>query len=203
MDIRGINNFFGDINIDLMDQILKGRFAGKEKILDIGCGQGRNLIYFINRGCDLFGVDKDPAAISMCQYIAQELGFDRPDRFTTQNANALSFEDEMFDAVISTSVLHFARDKTDFMQAWSEQKRVLKKKGILFAIIDSNLGFESVAVRIDDWKWKFNDGSIRFLLTDVLLSELEVTHDFEWVQPVKTVNFGNQHAHSILVLEKK
>jgi len=50
---------FGEIDIYLFDQLLRGRVAPGMRILDAGCGAGRNLIYFLRQGYDVFAVDRD------------------------------------------------------------------------------------------------------------------------------------------------
>ena len=44
---------FGQIDIYLFDQLLKGRIAPGMRILDAGCGRGRNLVYFLQAGHDV------------------------------------------------------------------------------------------------------------------------------------------------------
>ena len=51
--IKELNHLLGNIDIYLLDQILKDRFKKSFKILDAGCGEGRNLIYFVRNGFKL------------------------------------------------------------------------------------------------------------------------------------------------------
>ena len=51
---------FGQIDIYLFDQLLRGRIALGMRVLDAGCGAGRNLVYFLREGYEVFGVDLDP-----------------------------------------------------------------------------------------------------------------------------------------------
>ena len=51
---------FGPIDIYLFDQILRGRIARGMRVLDAGCGSGRNLVYLLREGYEVFGVDADP-----------------------------------------------------------------------------------------------------------------------------------------------
>jgi SAM-dependent methyltransferase len=52
--------FVGDIDIYLFDQLLRGRFDMRRRVLDAGCGAGRNLVYLLGRGFDAFAIDSDP-----------------------------------------------------------------------------------------------------------------------------------------------
>jgi 2-polyprenyl-3-methyl-5-hydroxy-6-metoxy-1,4-benzoquinol methylase len=54
---------FGSIDIYLFDQLLRDRIVPGMQILDVGCGEGRNLIYFLREGYRVFGVDADPLAV--------------------------------------------------------------------------------------------------------------------------------------------
>ena len=55
---------FGDIDIYLFDQLLRGRFDGRRRILDAGCGSGRNLPFLLSRGFEVFAIDEDPSKAS-------------------------------------------------------------------------------------------------------------------------------------------
>ena len=65
MDINSLNRLLGNIDIYLLDQILKGRFTKEMKILDAGCGEGRNTVYFLHEGYQIFGADSNPIAIQI------------------------------------------------------------------------------------------------------------------------------------------
>ena len=68
-----IRSWFGEIDIYLFDQIIKGRFDQRRRVLDAGCGDGRNLIYFLRRGFTCFGVDENDAAIEHVRGVAATL----------------------------------------------------------------------------------------------------------------------------------
>ena len=54
---------FGEIDIYLFDQLLRGRIRPEMTVLDAGCGSGRNLVYLLRSGYEVMGVDEAPAAI--------------------------------------------------------------------------------------------------------------------------------------------
>jgi len=64
---------FGDIDIYLFDQLLHGRFDGRHRVLDAGCGSGRNLPFLIARGFDVYAIDEDPAAVGATKKLAAAL----------------------------------------------------------------------------------------------------------------------------------
>src|SRR3954470_4538125 len=64
---------FGEIDIYLFDQLLRGRFNRRRRVLDAGCGAGRNLPYFLRHGFDVRAVDRDPAAIQVVRQLVASL----------------------------------------------------------------------------------------------------------------------------------
>jgi len=62
-----IRSEFGEIDIYLIDQILKGRFDQRRTVLDAGCGDGRNLVHLLRRGVACYGIDRDHAAIELLE----------------------------------------------------------------------------------------------------------------------------------------
>ena len=59
-----LESIFGLIDIYLFDQLLKGRILPGSRVLDAGCGLGRNLIYLPREGYEVFCTDVDPDAIA-------------------------------------------------------------------------------------------------------------------------------------------
>ncbi len=118
---------FGDIDIYLFDQLLRGRIRHGMRIVDAGCGAGRNLVYLLREGHDVFGADEDAGAIDRVSRLAQELAPQLPSgRFLNQPIEAMTFPDAFADVVISSAVLHFARDDAHFDGMVRGTWRVLK-----------------------------------------------------------------------------
>jgi len=67
---NNLQEYFGNIDIYLFDQLLKGRFNTCKTILDVGCGSGRNLIYFLRQSVDVYGIDSSPDAIAEVKKLA-------------------------------------------------------------------------------------------------------------------------------------
>jgi len=61
---------FGDIDIYLFDQLLRGTIAPGATVLDAGCGQGRNLVYLLRAGHDVFAADERPDAVAAVRAMA-------------------------------------------------------------------------------------------------------------------------------------
>src|SRR5881409_3411369 len=102
---------FGPIDIYLFDQILRGRIRPGMRIFDAGCGSGRNLIYLLREGYGVFGVDIDPRAIAAVRALSPELP---PENFRVEALESTSFPEHFADVVISSAVLHLARDPHHF-----------------------------------------------------------------------------------------
>ena len=69
-----IQNIFGGIDIYLFDQIQKGRFEDGMKILDVGCGNGRNLDYLMQSGYDVYGIDESQTFINNIKFLKDKKG---------------------------------------------------------------------------------------------------------------------------------
>ena len=68
-----LRDTFADIDIYLFDQLLRGRFDTRHRVLDAGCGDGRNLHYLLRAGFDCFAVDEDARAIDQARRRAAQL----------------------------------------------------------------------------------------------------------------------------------
>src|SRR5258705_3112483 len=118
---------FGQIDIYLFDQLLRGRIARGMRVLDAGCGFGRNLVYLLRQGYEVFGVDADPHAADATRGLAASLAPALPmDHFRVELVEAMSFPDAFADVVLSSAVLHFARDDDQFEAMLRGTWRVLK-----------------------------------------------------------------------------
>src|SRR5262245_47014218 len=103
---------FGQIDIYLFDQLLRGRILPGSRILDAGCGSGRNLVYFLREGYEVFASDLDPIAIEQTRRLAAALAPSLPAaNFRLEPVEAMSFPDAFAAVAILSAVLHFARDE--------------------------------------------------------------------------------------------
>jgi SAM-dependent methyltransferase len=201
--MTNVRELFGDIDIYLFDQILKNRFSSEMKILDAGCGGGRNLIYFLRGGYRVFGVDQDAGAIEQVRLLAETLAPNPPvENFQISPVEKMPFQDESFDAVISSAVLHFARDETHFNRMLGEMWRVLKPDGIFFARLASSIGIENQIKFVGDGRYLLPDGSERFLVDEELLDSLTIQMGGIWLEPLKTTNVQNLRCMTTWVLRK-
>ena len=201
--MNNVREMFGDIDVYLFDQILKGQFHGRMKILDAGCGGGRNLVYFLRSGFGCFGVDRNSDAIEYVRQISQMLAPENPpENFQISSVEKMSFADEKFDVVISSAVLHFAEDEKHFDEMLAEMFRVLKPNGMLFARLASSIGIENKVEKIAERRYFLPDGSERFLVDEKMLISATENLGATFVEPLKTTNVQNLRCMTTWVIRK-
>ncbi|WP_075348872.1 class I SAM-dependent methyltransferase [Algoriphagus marinus] len=199
-----LNRLLGNIDIYLLDQILKARFSTEMKILDAGCGEGRNAVYFLNAGFQIFGFDQEELAVQYLRFVAKSLqpNYDAH-RFQVGRMEEMPFHAGAFDAVICSAVLHFARDEENFWQMMNEMCRVLKPGGILwFRMTTAFGGILEKSTELGDGKYLLPDGSERFVLQQKHLDKI-LDMGFQFLEVPKTVLVLGQREMGVFVLEKK
>ncbi len=178
---------FGDIDIYVFDQLLKGRIHADHKILDAGCGSGRNIEYMLRQGMEVYGVDQNERAIEKVHMLTKRVAPSYfSERFVQTSVENLPFSDDYFDVVLSIAVLHFAVDGEHFEKMVKEMARVLKPGGLFVARLASSIGIEHLIVRKHDEVYDLPDGSSRYLVNDEKLVEFTSRFPGELVDPIKT-----------------
>jgi SAM-dependent methyltransferase len=194
---------FGEIDIYLFDQLLRGRVAPGMRIVDAGCGSGRNLVYFLRQGYDVFGADRDPGRVSDVRRLAATLAPELPpDHFRVEAVESMSFPSAFADFVISSAVLHFARNDDQFRAMLQGTWRVLKPGGLLFCRLASSIGLEGQIRPVAGRRFLLPDGSERYLVDEALLTQ--AAHDLggRMIDPLKTTIVQNARCMTTWVLRK-
>lgn len=187
-----LRDWFGGIDIYLFDQLLRNRLRPGMSILDAGCGGGRNLVYFLRSGFAVHGVDEAPEAIAAIRELAGRLAPSLPaENFRVESVEALSFADQSFDAVLSSAVLHFARDEHQFHGMLREMWRVLRPGGLLFTRLASSIGIEGLVQPLGGRRYRLPDGSDRFLVDEAMLLAKTAELGGSLADPIKTTNVQN------------
>lgn len=199
MSNADVLSILGNTDIYLVDQIMKGRYNTGDVVLDAGCGRGRNLHWFLRNGFAIYGVDSDPDAIQ--DLLEREPLFPR-DRFHISTVQEMPFDNQFFDSIISSAVLHFAESKVHFFGMMDEMCRVLKKGGSLFIRMTSDIGIENRVKALGNDSYLLPDGSTRFLLTRPLLQQVINRYSLGFLEDFKTVNVADVRCMSTLVLQK-
>jgi tellurite methyltransferase len=202
-----LQEWFGGIDIYLFDQLLKERIVPGMRILDAGCGTGRNLVYLLRRGFEVFGVDESSAALAHSRQLAAHLAPSLPaENFRVEPVERMSFADASFDVVLSSAVLHFARDEEQWQRMFSEMWRVLKSGGIFFARLASSIGIENKIKLVDDrggQRYQLPDGSERFLVDEAMLLSVTAAVSGKFIEPIKTTVVQNMRSMTTWCLRKR
>ena len=192
---------FGQIDIYVFDQILRGNIRPDMRVIDAGCGYGRNLVYLMREGCEIFALDQDPEGVAYVRHQSAMLNTGLPaENFQVGVIERMPFPDGLADVVMCGSVLHFARDDRHFQAMVRELWRVLKPGGLLFCRLGSRIGMEFERVR--DHIYRIGDGSDWFLVDEAMLLQLTQAMNAELVDPLKTTVVQNHRCMTTWVLRK-
>ncbi len=194
---------FGQIDIYLFDQILRRRIVRPMRVLDAGCGFGRNLIYFLREGFDLYAVDADRDAVAEVRSLAATLAPQLPAaNIREEPIEQMSFPDASLDVVVSSAVLHFARDEAQFQAMLTSMWRVLVPGGIFFCRLASSIGMADRVTPLGGRRFRLPDGTIRFLVDEAMLLTLTGGLGGALLDPLKTTVVQDQRAMTTWVVRK-
>lgn len=194
---------FGNMDIYLWDQLLKGRFNGAQRILDAGCGYGRNLVYFLQQGIDVYGVDANPEAIVATKQMAQHLNPDYPlDRFAVGSLENMPFRNKTFDVIVCNAVLHFAQDEAHFEAMLKGMWEVLAPEGHLLIRLASDIGIEQLVKPLGNRRFLLPDESVRFLVNQPMLLDYTQQLGGQLFEYIKTTNVQNLRCMTTWCLRK-
>ena len=187
-------------DIYVIDQVLKGRYNTGGKLLDAGCGGGRNISWFLAQpNFDVYAIDIEQQIIDHLLQVYPSL---KQDHVSCTPVQSLPFTAAFFDHIICSTVLHFARNKEDFLQMFSELNRVLKPGGSLFIRMASDIGIENNILPLGGGRFSLPDGTDRFLLTRTLIDEVLNSFPVTLNEPVKTTNVQDIRCMTTLVMTK-
>ncbi len=187
-----------NVDIYLIDQIVKGRIPKESFVLDAGCGNGRNFRYFAKNGYDIVGIDPKIEAIEAVQT-------EFPDYHESLYCSSIEDwkTDRKFDFIICSAVLHFAKNQAHFDQLFEALVQYLKENGILFVRMTTTIGMETLLDNTTTEARELPDGSLRYLITRAQIHELLEKHALVLLDPIKTVVVDQQRSMVVLVFQKK
>lgn len=199
MDANALNAELAGMDIALLDQVLKGRFRPGSRILDAGCGAGRNLQWFARNGFKVYGVDIAEKQIE----TLRASGLAPAENFVCTGAEHLPWADGHFGGVICNALFHVLPDRATLERALHETWRVTAPGGTWFARLASTLSMEHAQ--------HLGDGRYRMPGTqwDILPSSLQQMLDWTkqlggtLLDPIKTLNVQNQRAMATWVMQKQ
>jgi tellurite methyltransferase len=193
---------FGQIDIYVFDQILRGNIAPGMRVLDAGCGYGRNLVHLLREGCEVFALDQDAEGVDHVRKLSASLATGLPpDNFRVGPIEQMPFADGIADVVICSSVLHFARDDEHFQSMLAELWRVLRPGGMLFCRLGSRIGMDFE--RVGGNRFVVGDGSKWYLVDEEMLMDLVEEMNAVLVDPLKTTIVQDYRCMTTWVLRKR
>jgi tellurite methyltransferase len=195
---------FGHNDLYLFDQLLRGRIAPGMRVLDAGCGHGRNLTYLLRTGYEVFAADESAAGISTVRRTASKLAPRLPaENFRIEPVEKMSFADGHADVVLSNAVLHFARNDAHFEAMLTGSWRVLKPGGVFFCRLASSIGMADRMRQIEGRRHIVPDGSERYLVDEAFLMSLTERLGGELLDPLKTTVVQDQRCMTTWVARKR
>jgi SAM-dependent methyltransferase len=193
---------FGQIDIYIFDQILRGNIAPDMRVLDAGCGYGRNLVHLLREGCEVFALDADAKGIEHVRRLSHSLETGLLDgNFQVGSIERMPFPDTFADVVICNSVLHFARDDEHFRAMLAELWRVLRPGGMLFCRLGSRIGMDFKSVGGN--RFVVGDGSEWFLPDEKMLLGFTEEMNGVLMDPLKTTIVQDYRCMTTWVLRKR
>lgn len=209
-----LSEVFGQIDIYLFDQLLRGRISRRDRVFDAGCGSGRNLAFLLRAGYDVAGVDSDAEAVDRLRAMASALRPDlSPEAFRVEPIEAASARDGWADVVLSSAVMHFARDAAHFEAMLRGCWRVLRPGGVFFCRLASSIGIEGrirpepaavvPASGVTTGRFVLPDGTTRFLVDEGVLMSWTTTLQGDLIDPLKTTIVQDQRAMTTWVVRKR
>jgi len=104
-----------------------------KRVLDLGCGSGRHLIYLAKRGFDVFGLDISKHGVKIAKTWLKREGLKANLRIGNIYEK-LPYKNNFFDAIISTQTLHHGKIG-EIRKLIKEMERILKPNGLIFITV--------------------------------------------------------------------
>jgi tellurite methyltransferase len=200
---QSLRDRFGDIDIYLFDQMLRGRIRPGMRIVDAGCGGGRNLVYLLQAGYDVCAADADPRAVQAVRELVERFAPGLPsENIRVEAVEAMSFPEGCADFLISSAVLHFARDADHFDAMLERMWRVMAPGGTLFCRTASSIGIEGRVRAIGSGRYLLPDGSERYLVDEARLLDRTTMLGARLCDPIKTTVVQDQRSMTTWVVGK-
>ncbi len=116
--------------------------CANSKVLDIGCGHGRHVFYFADKGHNVFGIDNYPQILKQLKKRLAKAKL-HADLKCHDFTKGLPYPDHYFDLIIATRSIHHTNAST-LKRVFREINRVIKSKGYLFLQIPSYEGSQKL-----------------------------------------------------------
>jgi tellurite methyltransferase len=194
---------FGQIDIYLFDQLLRGRITRDMRVLDAGCGTGRNLVYLLANGFEVSAVDSDAGSVEAVRATAARLAPQLSStNFRVEPIETMTFASASADLIISSAVMHFASGVAQFDAMLDSMWRVLAPGGMLFCRLASTIGMAGSVQPLGGRRFHLPDGSDRYLVDEDILMGHTARLGGSLMDPLKTIVVQNQRAMTTWVVRK-
>jgi len=125
----GKRDFYEQVEYHILEPMIRWLRADQHSdVLDAGCGRGIATFIFADQACTVVGVDRDTIALQHANTLLRETSFSDMVMFQQADLYQLPFENDTFDVVWTSYVIHHIADK---LHVVDELKRVLKPGGTL------------------------------------------------------------------------
>ena len=196
-----LQELFGEIDIYVFDQLLRGNIKPGMRILDAGCGYGRNLVYLLREKAEIFAVDANPSGVEHVRKTSKSLNTGLPDEnFQVGRVEQMPFPADFADVVLCSSVLHFARNDAQFHAMLADLWRVLRPGGLLFCRLASRIGMDFEPM--GNGLYAMPDGQSWYLVDERKLMDLTASMKGALVDRLKTTIVQNHRCMTTWVLRK-
>lgn len=192
------------------DLILKHDYRDK-KVLDLGCGDGRNMGLLSNLGMQVYGTE---ITKEICELVMSRMhGFGIKSDIRMGRNNSLPFDDVFFDYVVASASVYYTDAGTTFEDNMKEIMRVLKPNGhIVFSLVHPDSYILDGAQEISDGHYIIENDPIgirKGYVFKVFKSKDEIlryfSHDFDDVSIGVTADdyYGLNQVLWLLVAKKR
>jgi ubiquinone/menaquinone biosynthesis C-methylase UbiE len=143
-----------------------------KKLLELGCGQGRDTLFFASHDLDIYAIDSSKVAIeSLKQKIRKEKISIKLRQFDAKQG--IPFGNKYFDAVYSHMFYNMRFTDVELRFLFRESSRVLKNNGLLFFSVRSDKDvLYNKGQKIDNNIYEINGFQIRFFTKEQIKSFL-------------------------------
>jgi SAM-dependent methyltransferase len=153
----------------------RARYPRTPRLLDLGCGAGRNAVPLAQQGWEVIGVDTSAPMLAAASARVSTLQGDGRVRLAYATMSALPFSSEAFDFVIAHGIWNLATTDEEFRRALHEGARVARPGAALFVFTFSRNTLPPSSATVADESLIFDgfSGSPQcFLTAEQLVSEL-------------------------------